>query len=310
MRKAEGGGNASNGKRWTFSHLLLAMLLAAVFLPNQKKVASAAALLAAVAIIEMIYIVSALKRKYPSKAGTDIVCIVWVFLLLWELSTSVLNWMHPVLVPAPEDVFNVFAVQWRLLLKGVFSSLQLLAVGMLLGICAGVGFGLCAGWLPRLRGIFWPVAQVLAPIPPVVYAPYLIAVMPNFRSASALVIFLGIFWPTFLSMIVQVRWIDPGIIDTARTLGVSNRGMIPYILLPSVFPGVVGGLKVTLSTSIMLLCFAEMMGATSGMGYYIINYIHYANYTNVVAGIILVGVVVTLLNKVVDFIQGRAIPWK
>ena len=52
-----------------------------------------------------------------------------------------------------------------------------------------------------------------------------------------------------------------------------------------------------------------MMGATKGMGYYIINYNNYANYTNVVAGIMLVGVVVTILNWLVNVIQTKAIVW-
>ncbi len=60
----------------------------------------------------------------------------------------------------------------------------------------------------------------------------------------------------------------------------------------------------------MVLTFAEMMGSTRGMGFYIINYTHYANYTNVAAGIIVVGLVVTLLSKLITFIQKRLSVWK
>ena len=75
-------------------------------------------------------------------------------------------------------------------------------------------------------------------------------------------------------------------------------------------PVVIGGLRVSLSTSFMILVIAEMMGATSGLGYFIKNYADFANYTNVIAGIILAGVVVTILNGVITLIQKKFVKWK
>ena len=103
---------------------------------------------------------------------------------------------------------------------------------------------------------------------------------------------------------------DKGIMDSARAMNLSNTSMILEILFPYAFAGVVGSLKVTFTTGIMLLTFAEMMGATSGMGYYIVNYNTYGNYTKVVAGIIVVGTVVTALNKCIDVLQKKLIVWE
>ena len=169
---------------------------------------------------------------------------------------------------------------------------------------------LICGWIRRLRDIFHPIASVLAPIPPTVFAPYVVALMPTFRSASAVVLMLGIFWPTFLGMIVRIDGMDKGIMDSARAMNLSNASMILEVLFPYAFAGVVGSLKVTFTTGIMLLTFAEMMGATSGMGYYIVNYNTYGNYTKVVAGIIVVGIVVTVFNKCIDVLQKKLIVWE
>lgn len=296
-----------------FSHGLLIVLILMVLHPGQKNVVSNKALLVGIGIIELLYIYKlcyTYQKKKSLHAPSDIIIIVWLLLLTWETLTTQLNLMHPVLVPAPEDVFNVFATQYKVLLKGVISSLELLLIGFLLGLSLGVLLGLPIGWIPRLRDIFYPIANVLAPIPPVVFAPYLIAIMPTFRSASALVILLGIFLPTFLNMIIRVSTIDRRILETAKVLNVDNHTMVLKILLPYVLPSVVASLKVSLTTSIMMLTFAEMMGATKGMGFYIINYTHYANYTNVVAGFIVVGVVVTFLNWFISVIQRKAIKWQ
>lgn len=295
------------------AHILCIALVLMVLHPGQKPVQPNSAFLIGIGVIEYVYVYKlwrAHRTKRSLQAPSDIIILVWVFLLAWELAVTQLNSMHPVLVPAPEDVFHVFATQYRVLLAGVVSSLELLLLGFVLGLSLGVGLGLPVGWIPRLRDAFYPIANVLTPIPPVVFAPYLIAIMPTFRSASALVVLLGIFWPTFLNMVIRVASIDSRILESARVLNVDNRTMIVKILFPYVLPGVVSGLKVSLTTSVMMLTFAEMMGATKGMGFYIINYTHYANYTNVVAGFIVVGVVVTFLNWVVNGIQARAIKWK
>jgi NitT/TauT family transport system permease protein len=81
------------------------------------------------------------------------------------------------------------------------------------------------------------------------------------------------------------------------------------VLLPYIIPGVLSGLKVTMTTSVLMLNFAELMGATHGMGYYIQNSITYANYTHAVAGIIVIGIVVTILSGIVGFIQKKLIRW-
>lgn len=293
------------------AHVLLAILAAVtLWVPNVKKVSGCEAFLAAICIVEAFYLLHLARRKSDRRSASDLMMLIWGMLLLWELLTSKLDVLHPVLVPAPENVFHVFAAQYAILLRNVASSLELLFVGFVFGVGLGVLSGLAVGWTPRLRGIFFPVAQVLTPIPPIIYAPYIIALMPTFRSASALVIFLGIFWPTFLAMIIRVCSIERHILESARALNVRGVTMITHILLPYVLPGVVANLKITLTTSIMMLIFAEMMGATSGMGYYVINYAHYANYTNVVAGIIVVGVVVTVLVKLVDVVQQKAIKWQ
>lgn len=296
-------------KAFFLAHLLLICLLVTIFLPGAKSIETPWAFFAAVIVIEIIFIINMLRHKGQAGYHADLMILIWLVLLAWEIVVTKLNLLHPVLVPSAENVFNVFATQYKVLLTGVVSSLELLLIGAILGIGFGVLLGLTVGWIPRLRQLFYPVAQVLTPIPPIVYAPYLVALMPSFRSASALIIFLGIFFPTFLNMIIRVGAIEKEILDSAKAMALTNWEMVSKILLPYVFPSVISGLKVTLTTSIMLLIFAEMMGATSGMGYYIINYTHYANYTNVVAGIILVGIVVTILNCLVSKIQKQAIKW-
>ena len=291
-------------------HVLLVALLVTILLPGAKDVESPAALLAGIGLIEGYYLYRL--YRYPEKrsSASDILTILWALFLVWEIAVTKLNLCHPVLVPALENIFDVFRTDWVEILWGVLNSLELLLIGVIVGLVLGTLLGLICGWNQRLKEVFFPIANVLAPIPSIVFAPYVIAIMPTFRSASVVVILLGIFWPTFLKTILSVESVDRNIIDSARTLELSGASMIFQVLLPYSWPGIIGGLKVTMTTAVMMLTFAEMMGSTVGMGYYIVNYNTYGNYTKVIAGIIVEALVVTLLSALVTFIQKRAVKWQ
>ena len=298
--------------RILLAHIFLAVLILLVLLPGEKKTQPAFAMLGAVALMELFYLWKLrrnLQREKSAAVPSSIILIIWCFLILWEVAVTKLDLMHPVLYPAPENVFYVFASQYPEILMHVASTMQLLLISILIGVGAGMILGAFTGWSRSLSGVLYPIANVLAPIPSIVYAPYIISIMPNFRSASAMVIALGIFFPMFLNMINRVQSMDQEIIDSARMLNVRNRDMVTRVILPYLVPGVISGMKVTLTTSFMLLMFAEMMGATRGLGYYIVNYNTYGNYTNVIAGMIVIGVLVSILSWLVGLLQEHAVRW-
>ena len=289
-------------------HLLFVLLMVQVALPGKNETAAPLLFLCAAALAELICLWHIVRRKNARAAG-DIGAALFLLFNLWELWATVLGQAHPILVPTPEAVFQVFWDQRQLMLRGIGSSLSLLAIGFSIALPLGALLGMLAGWSPRLRGFLVPIARVLSPVPAIIYAPYLIALMPSFRSASALVIILGIFWPTFLQTVGRTAGLDPHILDSARVLCLSDREMVFQIFLPALLPGLISGLRVSLSTSFMLLTLAEMMGAASGLGYFIKNFADYANYTNVIAGILLVALVVTALNGLVTLLERKAVRW-
>ena len=301
--------------RMLIAHLLLAVLLGVVCLAPKAKalLKGPLPLIIGIAVIELLFIIMAMRsRKKTGTVGTgptDIITFVWILMIIWEICTSVMDLAHPVLVPAPENVFYTFVDQWKVMLLNISYSLRLLIGGMALGLGAAVILGLVFGWNERLKAFSYPIANVMAPISAIVISPYLVAIMPTFRSASLVVVILGVFWPQFLGIINRIASVEPEILDSARIMKLSQPVMLFRILLPYLVPGILNSLKVTMTTSVLMLNFAELMGATHGMGYYIQNSIVYANYTHAVAGIIVIGVVVTILGSIVGIIQRKFIKW-
>lgn len=288
-------------------NLLFLAVLAVLVVPTQRKLDSVASYLVVLLLIEVAFLICyAHKRK---KSTLDIVTAAFLFLGVWDL-TSRLNLTHPVLVPPPENVFYVFVSQRVLMAQGVVSSLKLLLIGVGLALIFGVFLGLLVGWIPRLRGAILPIANVISPIPPLVYTPYVVAVMPTFRAASIFVIFCAVFWPTFQNMVSRVGSIDRKIIQSAQVMNVSTSTMLFSVILPYCKPSILTGLTGSIRAALLCLTGAELLGASSGLGYFVKKFSDYADYTKVIAGIILMGVVVTILSAFVSLLQRKLIKWR
>jgi NitT/TauT family transport system permease protein len=114
----------------------------------------------------------------------------------------------------------------------------------------------------------------------------------------------------FINTVLNISNVDRRILESAKTLNTRSLPLFFSILLPYCLPRLFTSMSVTLSTSFMVLTSAELMGAKSGLGYYVRFAADFANFTKVISGIIIIGVVVTLLNKLLVAVQKLVIKWR
>ena len=286
-------------------HLLFLVLVFLILQPSVEGTKSYTAFLIIVIAVE-----AALLTNWKKKAAIDIGIIVFVALILWEYITAKVGVKDAMLYPAPENVFNIFVTDYEKILEGVESSLRLMGLAFALALFFGVGLGLIVGLSDRLSSTVMPIVRVISPIPPIIYSPYAVALLPSFRAASIFVITMTIFWSIFMNMVLSVRQIDRKIMDSARTLNLNQSSMILHVLLPYSLPGIINSVSVSVSTSFLVLTAAEMIGATSGLGWYIKYNADFANFTKVIAGIFVIGVVVTVLNALISLVKRLLIRWR
>ena len=286
-------------------HLLFLVLVFLILQPSVEGTKSYTAFLVIVIAVE-----AALLANRKKKAAIDIGIIVFVALILWEYITAKVGVKDAMLYPAPENVFNIFVTDYEKILEGVGSSLRLMGLAFALALFFGVGLGLIVGLSDRLSSTVMPIVRVISPIPPIIYSPYAVALLPSFRAASIFVITMTIFWSIFMNMVLSVRQIDRKIMDSARTLNLNQSSMILHVLLSYSLPGIINSVSVSVSTSFLVLTAAEMIGATSGLGWYIKYNADFANFTKVIAGIFVIGVVVTVLNALISLVKRLLIRWR
>ena len=286
-------------------HLLFLVLVFLILQPSVEGTKSYTAFLIIVIVVE-----AALLANWKKKAAIDIGIIVFAALILWEYITAKVGVKDAMLYPAPENVFNIFVTDYEKILEGVGSSLRLMGLAFALALFFGVGLGLIVGLSDRLSSTVMPIVRVISPIPPIIYSHYAVALLPSFRAASIFVITMTIFWSIFMNMVLSVRQIDRKIMDSARTLNLNQSSMILHVLLPYSLPGIINSVSVSVSTSFLVLTAAEMIGATSGLGWYIKYNADFANFTKVIAGIFVIGVVVTVLNALISLVKRLLIRWR
>ena len=128
-------------KFFTVTNLLFVILVATVLIPGKKEVETATAFLVVILLIEGYYIYR-LIRQTEIRMVSDIIFIIYALLFLWELLTTKLGVAHKILIPSPENVFNVFVTQRKLMIVRHFSSLELLIIGFAFALTFVVGLGL------------------------------------------------------------------------------------------------------------------------------------------------------------------------
>ena len=243
-----------------------------------------------------------------ARAGRDITGIILLSLVLWQFFTSG-DAVNTMLYPQLREIVAIFATDWRKMLLGIGSSMYLLGTGMGLALILGIVLGLLTGGSTRLSEALLPLAKVISPVPPIIYTPYAVAVLPSFEIASIFVIFSSIFWQIYIQVATAVRGIDPKLLDSARTLNLNAWSMLWHVLWPYCLPRIMKALPVAVANAFMVLTAAEMIGAQSGLGYYVRYYADFADYTRVIAGILLIGIVVSLLNGGIAILERRLVRW-
>lgn len=253
-------------------------------------------------------------RKDPAKPSALRVLadgsIIWILLLgAWFAAAAYFPLGDNPLIPSPLVTAQALWESLPELWQGTVASFAILIPGLLLAVVLGVFAGIEVGSSPRLQRIFFPFARVAAPVPPTVYVPYAIAVLPTFQLSAIFVVFIGAFWPIFQNAAAGAHALEGRYRDNAQILGLSRREFHWKVVLPAAMPHIFSGIAVGLGFSFILLTVAELFGANAGLGRFVQYYADFADYPKMVAGILYTGFVTYLAMSGLEAIKRRMLFW-
>ncbi|NTV03102.1 MAG: ABC transporter permease [Chlorobiaceae bacterium] len=248
-------------------------------------------------------------REYGVLKGSEGILFLVAIALCWQLTTSYVQLSNPKLYPSPALTWHALVESLPELLKGTWSSFLILVPGYFLAVLLGASWGIVVGTVGWLHRAFDPFAKVVAPIPPTVYIPYAIALMPTFRLSAILVVFIGSFWPVFVNTAAGAAAVPLRYRDNAGILGFGKFEYMRRVVFPSTLPSIFSGMAVGLALSFILLTVAEMFGANDGLGKFVQYYADYADYPRMVAGILYTGAVTFISMALLDLLKRRVLFW-
>ena len=212
---------------------------------------------------------------------------------VWTLLTSGLVTDDPVIGGmSPAATWSGFG---DLLDRGVlFSdagvSLYRLVAGLAVAALLGIPLGLWLGLRRRVEAVAGPLVQFLRMISPLSWAPIAVAVFGIGNEPVIFLVAAAAIWPIMLSTSAGVQAMDPGYLDVARTMGASGWERLTRVVIPAVRPSMLGGIRLALGTAWIVLVPAEMLGVRSGLGYQILNARDQLAYDQVMAVILVIGI--------------------
>lgn len=192
------------------------------------------------------------------------------------------------------------------------ASLERVLIGFSFAFVLAVPLGVLMGWSPLFENIVDPLVEVIRPVPPLAWLPLAVAWFGIGIFSAAFLIFLGSFFPIVLNTVSGVKSVDSNLVEAARTLGAREGTVLGRVLLPGSMPSVITGMRIGIDIGWMTLVAAEMTGVKSGygLGYMIMTARDIGRYDLVVAGIVVIGLIGFLMDRMVKFAERRTLRWR
>ena len=238
-----------------------------------------------------------------------------LFFALWELlarANAALKWFNPRFLPPPTQLIGEGwkLAQTGIILDSIVSSTTRIVAGFIIGCAAALIAGVLIAKFRAVEFWFSPVLNLVGPIPALALLPVFIIWFGIGEFPKILLIA----WTTFIPVLVYTldgfKSVPSTLIRSALSLGASDRQVFVRVMLPAAIPSFLVGAQVSLGLSFSALIVSEMMGASSGLGYIIVDARNFFKMSNMFIAIILIGLEYSLFSWLLKLVEKKALAWR
>jgi len=236
--------------------------------------------------------------------------LLFVLLALWEIGVRA-QWIDGNLFPPPSKVLQALVdlAKLGMLRKDIEASVVRVGVGFLIASACAISLAtLLARWTTLAKYVM-PILELVRPISVIAWIPIAILWFGLGDKPAWFIIFLGSFFPIFTNTYLGIRSVQPIHIQAAQCLGAGKLLFLRKVLLPSALPYILAGMRVGLGVGWMCVIAAELIAATSGLGYMIQTARVLIETEKVLAGMITIGVIGYFMNFLMLLLERRLTPW-
>lgn len=265
---------------------------------------------------------SQLERAITGPALWRGILAVVVFIVVWEIgarSAALFGFQVPFLglLPPPSEVAIAW---WSVLPKPGYweswaSSFARVLQGFAIAMLLGVPLGLVMAVNKTFREIFFAPFEVLRPIPPLAWVPASLIFWPSNELSIIFVTFLGAFFTIVINVVEGARSIDERFLRAAESMGATQWHLFWRVILPGTLPSIFTGAAIGMGITWEVVLAAEMISgggtqAAGGLGFFIWNSYLGGSLTQIVVGMISIGIAGYLSSSAIRLLGSRLMPWQ
>ncbi len=224
--------------------------------------------------------------------------------LAWWAATG-LEWVKPIFLPSPGSVATQVA---KLATDGTLwldlkASMYRISIGFLIASALSIPIGVLIGSFRSWEAAIEPLVDFIRYMPVVAFVPLSILWAGTGDTQKFLIIFIGTFFQQVLMIMDNVKRVPADFIGLGRTLGLPDRKILTRIVVPSALPGIWDTLRISLGWAWTWLVLAELVAATSGLGYRITVSQRYFQTNTIIGYILLLGVLGLITDQVMKALE-------
>ena len=223
-----------------------------------------------------------------------------LFVLLWAAAANALGKPNLLPGPVPTAVAAVSLLRNGILEADVGNSLFRVLQGFAVAALVAIPLGGAMGMIASLRRVVHPIVEVIRPIPPIAVIPLSILWFGIGDAAQVFIVFYGAFFPMVVGVYGAYTNIDSIYGQAAETLGCHGIEKFWRVTFMAALPSVLISMRIGIGLAFVSLVAAELIGASSGLGYLVATSATTFQTANMLVGIITIGVVGFALNTAVD----------
>lgn len=236
--------------------------------------------------------------------GFVLPCAAWIL-----VSTS--GWVDGVFLPTLPQVWGS-AQAWFQdgeLLGDIGISIARVYGGFALSVLLAFPLGLMLGTLTPVRALLEPVIDFSRYLPAVAFIPLIMLWIGIDESAKVAVIFIGTFCQMVLLIAGDIARVPNAAVEAAKSMGATNGEVVQHVLIPAAWPAMFDTLRSMMGLSWTYLVVAELVAASSGLGFSILKAQRFLQTDRIFAAILLIGLVGLVTDQAFRWLHRRAFRW-
>ena len=251
--------------------------------------------------------------REPVSAGQALVSGVAIWTLFfgaWWAATAA-GWVNELLVPAPQQVL---ATLWRLVVEDGFLVDVAISVARVFAsfaaACAvAVPLGVMMGAFPAVRAVANPFVSAWRYLPAPSFIPVLLMWFGTGETPKLALLFIGVVFFLVTLVMDHTRSVRGELVETALTLGADRATTVRSVILPAVMPDVLVAMRQMMAITWTYLVIAEIVASTTGIGAMMMRARRFLHTDEIMAGILVIGVLGLLVDLGFRLLQRRLFPW-